>query len=91
MVVDATTNGAVPVVTFDSNVEATTLPAVLKLPALTLTVTVKSTRVPTLVIFGCDASVTSAAKAAKLAFEILPLMLPVMLPPGMLVNPAPLP
>ena len=55
LVVDATTNGAVPVATFDSNVEATTLPAVLRLPALALPVTVNEVNEPTLVMFGCAA------------------------------------
>ena len=46
--VDATVNGAVPVATFDSNVLATTLPAVVKLPPDTLPVAVINPPVPKL-------------------------------------------
>ena len=65
-VVDVTVNGAVPVLTFDTSVDAVTVPAVRRLPPVMLPLDVKLA--PTEVMFGCAASTTVLAVVAMLVF-----------------------
>ena len=65
-VVDETVNGAVPVATLDTNVDAVTDPAVSKLPPVMLPLEVSVA--PTEVMFGCAASMTVLAVVAILVF-----------------------
>jgi hypothetical protein len=66
-VVEVTTSGAVPVATLEVSVLATTAPAVFKLPALALPVTVSDVSVPVDVMLGCAAVVTVPAVVALVA------------------------
>ena len=86
-VVEVTVSGAVPVVTFEVSVLATTAPAVFKLPALALPVTASELSVPTEVMLGWAAVVTVPAVVAAVALATVP----VTLAPASCDRPAPLP